>query len=206
MVNLYRIIPQGECKSCFRTIRGIMRYADMSVIYIAPVGEVDEAILKRIIPCLEERFLFTFSVLPCLSVPDRAFNSAKKKYLASLICDSIKSSLPDDARYTLGITSVDTFEDSSNFIYNVSSAEDSVGLVSIHRLAHSGVKDSLEHDLVFQRILKETTHELGHLLGFRHCFNNSCVMYFSYSINDTDKKEAFFCQECEKKLNMIQNL
>lgn len=177
----------------------------MNVIYIVSVGNVNELILKRIIPCLEERFLFRLEILPSLPVPNRAYNTIKKKYLSSVICEEIRSHMPVNARYVLGITDIDTFEDSSNFIYNFSNAEDNVGLVSTYRLTYGMDKDPQEKDMFFQRILKEATHELGHLMGFRHCFNNHCVMYFSYSIKDTDRKGAFFCKDCEKKLNMIQN-
>jgi len=177
----------------------------MNKVYIVPVGNVDSEVLTRIVPCLEERFLFQFKTLPAIPVPPQAFNSSKKRYLTSIICENIRDHLPFDAKYLLGITDVDTFEDSSSLLYNFSNPEDIVALVSTQRFNFRGDREVFEKDIFFQRILKETTHEIGHLMGFRHCFNNYCVMYFSYSINDTDKKEAFFCHECEKKLNMIQN-
>jgi archaemetzincin len=47
---------------------------------------------------------------------------------------------------------------------------------------------------------KETLHELGHILGLEHCPNPRCVMSFSNSIYDVDRKEARFCEMCKKKL------
>lgn len=178
---------------------------EMNTVYIIPVGTIKEDILTRIVPCLEERFLFRFRVSDPIVVPEQAYSATKRKYLSSTICEKIGHSAPFDAKYALGITDVDIFEDSANLIYNFTNKEESVGLISIHRFHSAGGRALQCEDIFFQRLLKEATHELGHLMGFRHCFNNSCVMYFSYSINDTDKKEAFFCRECEKKLNMKQN-
>jgi archaemetzincin len=178
----------------------------MNRVYIVPVGEVKGEILSRIIPCLEERFLFRFKILSPLPIPGPSYNVIKKKYLSSAICEKVRSSLPADALFALALTDVDTYDNSSNFVYNYAGSEEKVGLISLHRLNSSPGSHAEAADLFFQRILKEATHEIGHLMGFRHCFNSICVMYFSYSLNDTDKKETFFCQECEKKLNkMTQN-
>jgi archaemetzincin len=46
------------------------------------------------------------------------------------------------------------------------------------------------------RALKEAVHELGHTLGLRHCSRSLCVMHFSNSIFDTDKKKSLLCDQC----------
>ena len=51
--------------------------------------------------------------------------------------------------------------------------------------------------LFFQRVIKETVHELG--LG--HCPLHKCVMHFSNSVSDTDAKESNFCQNCKLRIN-----
>jgi archaemetzincin len=59
---------------------------------------------------------------------------------------------------------------------------------------------SNDKNLFLERIKKEATHELGHLFYLGHCRNPNCVMYFSNSILDTDKKSKFFCEKCQKIL------
>jgi len=44
--------------------------------------------------------------------------------------------------------------------------------------------------------VKEAVHEVGHTLGLAHCTNSSCVMFFSNSILDTDRKKSAFCEKC----------
>ncbi len=51
-----------------------------------------------------------------------------------------------------------------------------------------------------ERALKEAIHELGHLLGLGHCPNPACVMFFSNSLGDTDRKGPGLCPECRRRL------
>ncbi len=52
-----------------------------------------------------------------------------------------------------------------------------------------------------QRLAKEITHEAGHLYGLGHCSNPRCVMYFSNTLVDTDRKTVYFCERCRRKLS-----
>lgn len=51
-----------------------------------------------------------------------------------------------------------------------------------------------------ERLVKEITHEAGHLHGLGHCRNPRCVMYFSNSLLDTDHKDPYFCDNCRRRL------
>ena len=51
-----------------------------------------------------------------------------------------------------------------------------------------------------ERAINEAVHELGHLLGLGHCPDPACVMAFSNSLADTDRKGPGFCQPCREKL------
>jgi len=54
--------------------------------------------------------------------------------------------------------------------------------------------------LFHQRAVKEATHELGHTYGLGRCRNPRCVMCFSNSLRDVDRKERDFCPSCRRKL------
>ncbi|MBB4634110.1 archaemetzincin [Longimicrobium terrae] len=55
-------------------------------------------------------------------------------------------------------------------------------------------------DVLRGRLLTEALHELAHVAGADHCGRPSCVMYASFDIADTDRKEAGFCDDCRAVL------
>lgn len=59
-------------------------------------------------------------------------------------------------------------------------------------------------DLFVERVIKETIHEIGHLvLGPKHCENELCVMHFSTNVKEIDLKSIYLCEKCRKKLAKI---
>ncbi len=175
----------------------------MGKICIVPVGGINLDILPRLASNLEERFLYQFEILSAVSIPTHAYNVVKKQYLASAIVERLKKEMPESCKYLLGLTNVDLYMTSLNFVYGHSDSEEGISLISTYRLNPSYYREVEDENLLFQRLVKEATHELGHAMGSKHCFNAQCVMYFSNSIFDTDRKNAFFCVECEKKLKKI---
>ncbi len=74
-------------------------------------------------------------------------------------------------------------------------------VVSSLKLKEEYYNKTKNTELLEIRLMKETTHELGHLiLGPEHCQNDSCVMTFSSEIEGIDKKSIRFCDNCYKKL------
>ena len=57
-----------------------------------------------------------------------------------------------------------------------------------------------DQGLFHKRGLTEAVHELGHTYGLGHCRNPRCVMFFSNSLVDTDRKGPEFCPDCKKQL------
>ncbi|GAQ78097.1 hypothetical protein KFL_000080010 [Klebsormidium nitens] len=46
----------------------------------------------------------------------------------------------------------------------------------------------------------EAVHELGHVFGVAHCARRDCVMWFSNTLSETDRKGASFCPEHARQL------
>jgi predicted Zn-dependent protease len=75
-------------------------------------------------------------------------------------------------------------------------------IVSIFNLS-----DVLKSGISLSRIIKETIHEVGHLiLGPEHCLGDYCVMRFSANIIEIDRKSFHLCEKCKLKLGEIRVL
>ena len=57
----------------------------------------------------------------------------------------------------------------------------------------------LKGELFLSRLKKEIYHEFGHVCGLSHC-KPPCVMSFSNSIKEVDRKSEFYCEKCLRKL------
>lgn len=80
-----------------------------------------------------------------------------------------------------------------------------IALISVTRLNPEFYGEKPDRAKYYRRILTEAVHELGHAFGLPHCTIPTCVMYFSNSIDDTDRKGYNFCKRCKTRLQNIIN-
>ena len=128
-----------------------------------------------------------------LLLPKRAYVANRKQYNAKPFLEMLEN-YSNRSSHAIGVVDLDLFVSNLNFIFGTAQFGGNA-IVALPRLRQSfyGLPD--DDTLFFQRIAKEVFHELGHVMGLRHCTNH-CVMQFSNSLNDTDRKPEAFCQEC----------
>lgn len=172
----------------------------MGQISIVPINAIDIATLERLALCLEERFLFTGRVERTLRVPRTTLNSVRKQLFFNTLVARVAATEPAVDGVRLAITDFDLYKTSQQFVFGDASEDQRIAVVSMHRLRSEFYGERADANLLFQRLLKEAVHNIGHALGLKHCFNARCAMYFSNSIYDTDNKLSHFCESCEKRV------
>lgn len=154
---------------------------------------LQEEILKHI-----KIFQKTIIVEKVEKIPEKSYDSIRGQYLSTHFLNIVANNVNKYKFFkAIGITDVDLFVPSLNFVFGVARNDDCV--ISIHRLYSEFYGDAPDHDMFLIRMLKEAIHELGHTLGLNHC-TNKCIMCFSNSISDTDAKPVDFCAKCVEKI------
>jgi archaemetzincin len=100
----------------------------------------------------------------------------------------------------LGVTPLDLYVPSMNFVFGEARCPGRVAVISTARLKPNHPNDI---NLFGNRVAKEAVHEIGHMLGLKHCPDLLCVMHFSERLADTDKKQEDFCAECNQNLKWL---
>lgn len=168
-------------------------------IAILSIGSVNTEILRVIQNGLREAFPRTDCTIRegAMRVPGDAHNPMRHQYHSTRILAEMSNYTRElSADCVLGVIDVDLYVPSLNFVFGEAYSPGRVALISLFRLKQEFYGLPSDTELFFERAVKEAVHEVGHAMGLRHCKNRSCVMFFSNSIVDTDRKKAVFCQEC----------
>lgn len=168
-------------------------------IKIVPLIYPPNFILNEMKLKFEEIFKFPVLIEKNLKVPDYYKNLSRKQYNVSKLIFYLKEKFKSDFLKIIGVISEDIYDEGYNFVFGLAELNGKYAIVSLYRLFDK------DKNLYLDRAIKESIHELGHTFGLNHCNNKNCVMSFSLSINDVDKKDKYFCKLCETKLRISLN-
>ncbi len=168
-------------------------------VCIVSVGKVNEISIDILIKNLPVYFHVNATKLAQIDIPKVSFNQRRGQFNSSIILEYITELKRGDCDFILGITDVDLYTDALNFVFGEANPRYGVCIISTFRLRPEFYGRNFDLKIFTKRILTEAVHELGHLLNLKHCTNPKCVMFFSNSIIDTDRKSFLFCEKCNEK-------
>lgn len=169
-------------------------------IYLLPLGDQDAPLLDAISEAVERAFGLSAGRLPPTPVPEYAYNESRGQYHSTTILKALVAYIPKNALRLLAIANVDLYVPDLNFVFGEAAVDGRVCVISLYRLRPEFHGEPTDERLFTERAVKEAVHELGHTFGLRHCPDPHCVMHFSNSIWDTDRKSSEFCKETAKQL------
>lgn len=169
-----------------RTEQSVTSGLPIDKLVIVPFADFPAGIAQALAEELALRGISTRIDAP-VPLPDAAYAPARGQYRGEPLLALVSG---HGARHVLGITQRDLFARDLNFIFGIASPGGAC-VVSTSRLV-IGADDKLFR----ARLLKEAVHELGHTLGLGHCTDPGCVMHFSNSLADTDRKGNAYCERC----------
>jgi archaemetzincin len=127
---------------------------------------------------------------------DFALDGRRGQYYSSAILQQLDRAADSDSR-VLGVTSCDLYVPVLTFVFGEAQLDGNCAVVSTARLAEPFYGLPRRDDLLRERLLKESVHELGHTFGLRHCGDWRCVMTSSHAVERLDVKTAEFCARCQ---------
>lgn len=169
----------------------------MSAIHLLPVGDVPEALARRLAAPLESRFATLVVVDAPFAPRPEWFDFERRQYRAAALLQALINRPPEDGGWRLALLNGELFGPGVESACGLSTLGGCCGIVALAPLdpAREGRADP---ELFFRRVLTETVHEIGHIVGLTHCPDERCVMHYSGAVDDTDRKGPDFCAACRR--------
>lgn len=194
----------SSCGGCTPEQKGEEMSEMEGKIILAPIGALEEWFLDALAKDLEKIFNCKVERYAVVEIPQDAYNPSRKQFFSTRFLRELRNSTsPGKQEKVLGITDVDLYVDGLNFVFGEAELEGLCAVISVARLHQSFYGLPENKTLFLERTIKEAVHELGHVYGLKHCPNPDCVMHFSNSLVDTDRKKVSFCSRCKRLLEKL---
>lgn len=173
---------------------------------IQPVAfdvSVDNDMMKILSDHLVRNFESELFIAEPLEPPASALNKRRNQFVSDSLLRWLLELYKNNVNAKiLAVCDLDAYSNNLNFVFGQAHLGGKVAAIYLPRLREEFYGSKPNEELFHARVVKEATHELGHVLGLTHCRNSSCVMYFSNTLHDTDLKGNAFCKSCKNKLEL----
>jgi archaemetzincin len=207
---LYSHKEKGQTFEQYFVSKHIVPTKDANVIYIRPIGNFNSLQQKQIQltnEYLEIYFQLKTKTLEPISndvVPNsarRMMSDHEQLLVGYLLDDVLKEEKPLNTIALMGLSELDLYPKPEwNYVFGLASYYDKVGVTSIYRFQDEKLT-SKNFNLCLSRLLKTSSHEIGHMFGLHHCITADCVMNGTNSLSETDDSTIRLCSVCQRKLN-----
>jgi len=168
----------------------------MKKLHLLPVGMVDAQLLEWLSQALYEKFRVPAEVLSPALDPAFALHAERQQHHSSEILGAMQRRIGSNTWRLLGVTGHDLYIPILTFVFGEAQLGGSGAVVSYHRLRQEFYGLPSDLDLLANRLLIESVHELGHTLHLTHCHEYRCAMSSSHAVEYIDLKDSGFCDDC----------
>jgi archaemetzincin len=171
----------------------------MKKLQLLPVGNPDPRLLEWLRQSLADKFRVRAEILADTLDPTFAVHTERQQFHSSEIIAAVQPHINRDTWRLLAITERDLYIPILTFVFGEAQMGGPAAVVSYHRLMQEFYGLPADLDLLANRLLIESVHELGHTLHLTHCHEFRCAMAASHAVEWIDIKDSGFCEECLAK-------
>lgn len=188
--------------------------AERRTIYIQPIGTFTPEQRKAI--RLTADYMKAFYNLPVKLNADRQLGNVpadlkresgypkrtqiRTQYFLDTVLPKL---LKDDAAALIAFTNYDLYPgDTWAFVFGQATLQNRVGVWSLARLSDLARN---KPNVLPDRTLKISMHEVGHMFSMRHCTKYECLMSGTNHLAETDRRPFDGCPECMAKIAWAMN-
>lgn len=170
-------------------------------IRVVRLGMLVKDISAELAGFISRRFHCRMLPTDTMPLPSDGWDPVREQHQAGALLDYLAASVPPPGCLLLGVTERDLWLPGMNYVFGAAQPNGCVAVISLARLREEFYGRPADLLLFLLRGVKEGVHELGHSLGLGHCGNPRCIMFFSNSLADTDRKGPGFCDWCREILD-----
>lgn len=168
-------------------------------IRIVPMGTVPSPDVEALRGLVGREFpMITVTVGDPIELPAAAFDATRQQYNADAVLPSLHPLAPSRAGRVVGVADVDLFSPGLNFVFSEAEPKGTAVVISLVRLRDP------EGRLSQERYRKVVLRALGFTFGFESNPDPACVMHYSNSLSDLDRKGTAWCGDEPQVLRRIQ--
>jgi len=175
----------------------------MKNLQLLPVGDVNARLLAWLQQALFEKFRVAAEILSPALDPAFALHAERQQFHSSEILHAMQRYVGKNTWRLLGVTERDLYIPILTFVFGEAQMGGSSAIVSYRRLTQEFYGLPPDLDLLANRLLIESVHELGHTLHLTHCDDFRCAMAASHAVEWIDIKDSGFCEDCLAKVKLL---
>jgi archaemetzincin len=172
----------------------------MKRLELLAIGAFEPALLRRLARDLAEGFRVPCEALRDPLDPAFAFHRERQQFHSSEILQAMQPRVHPGCWRLLGVTMVDLYIPILTFVFGEAQMGGPCGVVSAYRLRQEFYGLPSEPETLYERLLKEAVHELGHTVDLTHCDDYQCAMAASHGVEWIDLKSDAFCEHCQSRV------
>ena len=179
------------------------------LIGVQPFGNISDREVDSVQQSIQDMYGFEVVVLAPVEMPEMAYTEIRyPRYRADSLLHWLTYHHPDSLDIVVGLTnqdfSITKYKEGTREIkdpewmykdfgiFGLGTVGGSCCVVSSNRL-HKNVSDKT----FYKRLMRITCHEVGHVLGLRHCPEANCLMNdANESIKTIDNSTGDLCEAC----------